>query len=81
MNHKRLHKRLVTILEEEGELNTGQILDKLHSSEGNLSTGSRNNFFNQPIRVITNVLRRKPIMKVGFDQSSKQAVWGISDSY
>jgi hypothetical protein len=80
MNHKRLHKRLVTILSDEGNLTTGQVLEKLHSSETSKSTGSKCNFYNQPIRVVTNVLRRKPIIKVGFDCAVKQAVWGVDRS-
>ena len=80
MKHKRLHKRLVQILETEGDLRTGQILDELCSTQTNPKTASRNNFYKQPVRVVVNVLKRKPILKIGFDASAKQAVWGIRDS-
>ena len=83
MNHKRLHKRIVDILTIEGNLCTGEILDELRSTKtepGRKYLRSGNNLYDQPINVIINVLKRKPIIKIGFDQSARQAVWGIIDS-
>ena len=71
---------MIEILAAEGDLRTGEIVDKLFSLKTNKKTVCRNELYKQPMQVMTAVLCRKPIMKIGFDASAKQIIWGIRDS-
>jgi hypothetical protein len=82
MRHKRIHAKITKHLEETGDATTGEIhrwlinaepTKKNYAKGGGYSTG-------QSIHVVGKVLTRKPIIKVGFDQQAKQAIWGIRDS-
>jgi len=55
-------------------------MDKLYSIKTNSKTVCRHELYKQPMQVMTAVLSRKPISKIGFDTSAKQVIWGIRDS-
>ena len=71
---------MIEILTVEGDLCTGEIMDKLYSIKTNSKTVCRHELYKQPMQVMTAVLSRKPISKIGFDRSAKQVIWGIRDS-
>jgi len=82
MKHKRIHAKIAKHLEQNGDATTGEIRDWLldikpvraYTLKGN------GNMNEQSINVLGNILKRKPIVKVGFDRKAKQAIWGIRDS-
>jgi hypothetical protein len=82
MKHKRIHAKITEHLEQNGDATTGQIHDwvtKLKPTRKNRAKGA-GFMTGQSLNVLSNVLRRKPIVKVGFDNEANQAIWGIRDS-
>ena len=82
MKHKRIHAKIAKHLEQNGDATTGQILDwvtELRPTRKNRAKGA-GFMTGQSLNVLSNVLKRKPIVKVGFDNQARQAVWGIRDS-
>jgi hypothetical protein len=82
MKHKRIHAKITEHLEKNGDATTGQIQDwvkELRPTRKNRAKGA-GFMTSQSLNVLSNVLRRKPIVKVGFDNEANQAIWGIRDS-
>ena len=81
MKHIRIHKKIVAHLTENGDSTTGEIQEWLRELRPirNRARGA-GHMSGQSINVLGNVLRRKPIVKKGFDPSagaSGQTIWGI----
>ena len=81
MKHKRIHTKIVGYLEEHGNATTGEIQTWLLNVRPirNRARGA-GSMTGQSINVLSNVLRRKPIVKKGFDSTVKQTVWGVDRS-
>lgn len=81
MKHKRIHAKIVGYLEENGNATTGEIQTWLREVRPirNRAKGA-GHMSGQSIHVLGNVLRRKPIVKKGFDSTVKQTVWGVDGS-
>lgn len=81
MKHKRIHAKIIQYLEHNGDATTGEIQDWVRDLQPvrNRIRGAGHST-GQSINVLSNVLKRKPIIKVGFDLGAKQAIWGIRDS-
>jgi hypothetical protein len=84
MKHIRIHRKIVEHLKENGDATTGEIQDWLRELKpANNRPQGAGHMSGQSLNVLGNVLRRKPIVKKGFDPSagvSGQAIWGI-DGY
>jgi len=83
MKHKRTQAVIIKILDEEKELTTGEIYDRLVAYESTSSTRkSRNVHLNVTMNALGNIMKRKTFQKVGFTnrsptghKNSRQAVW------
>ena len=83
MKHIRIHRKIVAHLKENGDATTGEIQDWLRELKpvNNRARGA-GHMSGQSLHVLGNVLRRRPIVKKGFDPSagvSGQAIWGVDD--
>jgi len=83
MKHIRIHRKIVAHLKENGDATTGEIQDWLRELKpvNNLARGA-GSMTGQSLNVLGNLLRRRPIVKKGFDPSagvSGQAIWGVDD--
>ena len=66
MKHKRIHAKITEHLEQNGDATTGQIQDwvkELRPTRKNRAKGA-GFMTSQSLNVLSNVLRRKPIVKV-----------------
>ena len=81
MKHKRIHAKIAKHLEQNGDATTGEVREWLRDQRPKNGSSRGTGFGqSQSLNVLSNVLKRKPIVKVGFDNQARQAVWGIRDS-
>lgn len=83
MKHKRTQAVIIKILNEEKELTTGEIYDRLvayKSTSSKLRT--KNIHLNVPMNALGNIMKRKTFQQVGFTnrkptghKNGRQAVW------
>jgi len=81
MKHKRIHAKITKHLEQKGDATTGELREWLRGLRPENGSSRGTGFGqSQSLNVLGNVLKRRPIVKVGFDNQARQAIWGIRDS-
>ena len=82
MKHKRAQKIITKMLDEEKEMTTGEIYDRLRNYQAYSSKRHRRNTsLNVPMNALVNIMKRKGFVKVGFVKrnlrtgTKAQAVW------
>tara|TARA_R100001377_G_C3176969_1_gene105168 strand:- start:41 stop:313 length:273 start_codon:yes stop_codon:yes gene_type:complete len=88
MKHKRTQKIIVRILDEEGELTTGEIYDRLVNFKSTSSKKLRKNtHLNVTMNALVNIMKRKTFVKIGMTsrkpkqfEYSRQVIWGVNDA-
>ena len=83
MKHKRTQAVIIKILDEEKELTTGEIYDRLVAYKATTSNRRlKNSHINVTMNTLGNIMKRKTFQKVGFTnrsptghKNSRQSVW------
>lgn len=83
MKHKRTQAVIVKILDDEKELTTGEIYDRLVEYQSTSSRIKRKNtYLNVTMNELVNIMKRKTFEKVGFtnrnptgSKNGRQVIW------
>jgi len=88
MKHKRTQAIIVKILNEEGEMTTGQIYERLVNYQAKSSkTRRKNKQINVTMCALGQILKRKDFRKAGFVQRDyrrgikAQVIWATKEEY
>ena len=86
MKHKRAQKIITKMLDEEKEMTTGEIYDRLRNYQAYSSKRYRKNTsLNVTMNALVNIMKRKDFVQVGFVKrnlrtgAKAQAIWSNSE--
>tara|TARA_R110000824_G_scaffold164245_9_gene340435 strand:+ start:1819 stop:2061 length:243 start_codon:yes stop_codon:yes gene_type:complete len=79
MKHINLQGKISKYLIENGPKDTKEI-QQFCATLSNKKSGSKSNLmFNQPINVISNIMRRKYFVKVGHNKKHRVDIWNVKE--